>query len=187
MAFVLDLSTPLSLSEILGSAMAAVIDAQAQSARASVEFIQDVGIIPPAAPGGEEKLRMVQFRYRKLDENQKEADFMVEIPLLGLVDVPMVSVKTATFSFSYDVSDTAPGQKTTPTVNVASTSFLSKLTIPATIKGRVGRTPSPSTGSEKASLQVKVELEKSAMPVGLEKILDILEVAAAERKQPPVG
>lgn len=178
---ILDTSTPLSLAEILGSALSSVIDAQAQSARATVEFIKDVGIIPPATPGGEEKLRTLLFRYRKLDENQREADFVVEIPLLGIIDIPMISVKNAAFAFSYEVTNTNPGTKEISTSSAGS-NYLSRLAAPAQLKGRVTRTPSATSGSEKASLQVKVELEKSAMPVGLEKILDILEVAAAERK-----
>lgn len=179
MAIVLDASTPLSLAEILGSALTAVIDAQAQSARASVEFIKEVGLVA-GSPDEQEKLRTVLFRYRKLDENQLEADFQVEIPLLGMVDIPMVSVKSASFSFNYDISETAPSEKpAAPSTN----KFLSALTAPARIKGRVSK-GSQITSSEKASLQVRVELEKSPMPIGIEKILDILEVAAAERKAP---
>ena len=181
MPILLDTSTPLTLAEILGSAIASVIDAQAQSARATVEFIKEVGIVPPTVPGAEEKLRTLQFGYRKLDENQKEADFVVDIPLLGMVNIPMVSVKNATFSFAYEIVDTKASQKDTAKP-VAETSFLSRVLAPAKLQGRVSRAPA-STGSEKATLQIKVELEKSAMPLGLERILDILELSASERKK----
>lgn len=180
MAVVLDKSIPLTLSEILGSAIASVIDAQAQSARASMEFIQEVGFLTPAPAHGEEKLRMLQFRYRKLDENQQPAEFSVEVPLLGIVDIPMVSVKTATFQFAYEITQSEPGEK--ETVNpLPGKGYLTRLAVPAKMQGRVARSPASSV-QEKGNMQVKVELEKSAMPVGLEKILDILELAAAEKK-----
>lgn len=184
MAVVLDKSLPLSLAEILGSAITSVIDAQAQSARASVEFIKEVGFQTPPPANGEEKLRMLLFRYRKLDENNQPAEFTVEIPLLGIVDIPMVSVKNATFQFTYEVTQSEPGQKETGAAP-AGKGFLSRLVVPAKIQGRVAK-PLAAT-QEKGNMQVKVELEKAAMSVGLEKILDVLEIAASERKSGTSG
>lgn len=184
MPLLLDTSTPLSLAEILGTALSSVIDAQAQSARATVEFIKEVGILPAGGPDGKEKLRTIQFCYHKLDENRKEAEFVVEIPLLGIVNIPMVTVKTATFSFSYEVTDTRPGQKDIAATQ-RETAFLSRLAVPAKLQGRLTRTPTAAGGSETASVQVKIELERAAMTIGVEKILDILDVAAAEKKGRP--
>lgn len=186
MAILLNASTPLSLAEILGATMSSVIDAQAQSARATVEFIKEVGVLEATSPSAEERLRTLTFHYRKLDENQEEADFQVDIPLLGLVDIPMISVKKATFAFTYEVSTTKPSVKASssqPALAVAEHNYLTPIVSPAVISGRVGKASSPEKGTEKASLDIKIELEKSTLPVGLERILDILEVAASERKK----
>jgi hypothetical protein len=198
---VLDLSQPLSISEILGSALSAIIDAQAQSARATVEFIKEVGILP--GPADHEKLRTLTFRYQKLDENQRTAEFEAAIPLLGLVDIPMIAVKSATIAFAYEVTGTESSRSDDPsgagggaagavsgTGAVAAAGFLSKTVAPARLKGRVMKSPaagatassSASNSQEKGSIQIRVELEKAAMPVGIEKILDLLELSAGEKK-----
>jgi hypothetical protein len=43
----------------------------------------------------------------------------------------------------------------------------------------------PADGSQRASLRVVVEIERSDLPIGLEKALTILEVAASEAKHVP--
>ena len=196
---VVDLKTPLALAEVLGSLIASVIDAQAQAARATVEFIEEVGLKDAAGENGPRDLRTVRFRYSKLDENQVMQPFVVEVPLLGLVDIPMISVSKATFSFTYDVTSTAPTKPSTPAApaggvvapsaaqpSIASVA-LAKIAQPALIKGRFTRVqPPPGTGTgtappqERGGLRVTVELEKAPVPVGVERVLDILELAATE-------
>jgi hypothetical protein len=75
----------LELSQLLGSLLASVVEAQAASARATVDFVESVGF-EPGTDG--ERMRTVRLRYRKKDENGIPADFEVEVPLLALVNVP---------------------------------------------------------------------------------------------------
>lgn len=186
MAIIIDRSTPLTLADTLGAVLTSIIDAQAQCARATVEFIKDVGLRDDGTNTGQEQLRTVQFTYRKLDENTELNIFQVEIPLLGMVDIPMISVKKATVSFEYDITGTTPPKKAAADPNTAP--FKKFRLDTAVIRGRVARPSRGPAGAaetrESAGLKVSVELEKADMPVGLERIIDMLELASNETKQP---
>lgn len=178
MAIVISRTEALSLGNVLGTILAAVVDAQAQSARATVEFINDVGFLPPAT-GQPERLRTLRFTYSKLDENQQRAEFTVEVPLLSLVEIPMVSVKKATVSFAYEITQATPAPAASAPPGPRRALF-AQVSAPAVLKGRV--TDRAPAGQERANIQVQVDLEKSPPPIGLDRILDILQVATAETK-----
>ena len=46
-------------------------------------------------------------------------------------------------------------------------------------------TKKPAPGQEKANLEVNVELERPEMPIGVDKLLDILELSVASKKEEP--
>jgi hypothetical protein len=173
-AVVLSKTEALGLGDTLGTILAAVIDAQARSARATVEFINDVGFIPrTGAPGAPDQLRTVKFSYFKRDENDQRSEFTIEMPLLAMVDIPLVVVKKATVSFAYEITEA----KSAP---AGANGLPAKIGRAANIKGRIVE-QGPS-GQERANLQVSIELEKSPLPLGLDRMLDVLQVATSERK-----
>src|SRR5687768_3615372 len=90
----------LELGQLLGSLLGSVVQAQAESARATVEFVTSVGF-ESVAEG--ERMRTVKLRYTKKDENGQPAEFEVQVPLLALVNIPSLAVKHAKLILSYDV------------------------------------------------------------------------------------
>lgn len=202
---VIDGRTPLSLAETLGAVLAAVVDAQRQAARASIEFIEDVGLVE----AGEDEaagraLRTVAIRYSKLDENFERRTFELEVPLLSLVNVPMVSVKEARVTFDWEVveSGAAPERAAPsaprpvrPSPRVATAARLEALPKAASLRGRVVRpaptaTASSTAGAEakeqrtRSGMEVTVTLDRSEPPAGLDRLLDTLELAAADEPSP---
>lgn len=182
---IIDASVPRSFGEILGGLMGAVIDAQAQAARATIDFIEDVGTLEGSID--EEtihELRNISFNFTKKDEHDDLAKFTLELPLLSLVEVPAINVKTAKFSFNYEVTST----KETETEEKAkeSTSSTRKwvgVKKPIKVVGRVKKESNTTSKSEtNAGITVDVEFEKSSISMGLERILDMLELAANEKK-----
>lgn len=196
-------SIPLSLGETIGSLMTSVIDAQAQAARATVDFIEDVGTEAGSGDlGAVHDLRTLSFKYKKLDENFESKDFVLEIPLLSMVDIPMVAVKSAKFSFNYQITKTTPQndqaqahedldseEKANPTIDNKKKSTLPMARAPR-IEGRFkpvkkdNSTPSQvsTSAQETGGLDVTIEFEKASMPVGIDRILEALELASAEKK-----
>lgn len=188
---IIDLTIPLSFSDTLGSLMKAVIDAQAQSARATVEFIQEVGTEEGTLDfEGEHNLRNIKFKYSKLNENAESSEFILEVPLLSIVDIPMVSVKSAKFNFKYDITSSTESEPAPPSsANISTESggvvALGSVAQPfpikraATIKGRVHK--STRKTDEKGGIDVEIILEKPPLPAGLDRIMDMLELAASEK------
>lgn len=175
MAIVISRDTPVTLAQTIGSILTSLVDAQAQSARSTVDFINEVGFVTDPADKTE-KLRTVQFKYQKLDENAQRSEFLVELPLLGMVEIPMISIRKARIEFDYQISSTA-----VETGSVAAPVGTLKRFDRAVFKGSVPRQPAPGA-AEKGSLKVVIEIERADLPVALEKTLGILELAAAESK-----
>ena len=190
-------SIPLSLSETIGSLMTSLVDAQAQAARATVEFIEDIGTVEGASELNTlHELRTVAFKYKKFDENFENKEFQVEVPLLGMVDIPLIAVKNATFHFNYKITQTTK-EESTPTNTPVSVSNRSRsannlivgrsikalpIAKPAKIVGKFEKKTTTSQANETGGLDVTIELEKAAMPVGLERILEMLENASMENQ-----
>ena len=183
---ILDSTKPLSLAEAIGSMLASIVEAQAQAARATIEFI---GNFTAGSETGKELIN-VRFRYRKLDENREPREFLLEIPLLGMVNIPQVSIAKATLSFSYDITQTdPPGASQASGRDKAGSPGLvrqQRIGPPATMKGTFVRKPATVASSgtqveqqQQGSLDVKIELERTPLTVGLDRILDVLELVGS--------
>ena len=182
MAIVIDPMASVTLGQAVGNIISALVDAQARAARTTVEFIDEVGFLPPPAGGGAPALRTVEFTYRKRDENEQEATFEVSLPLLGMVDIPLIAIRRATIQLEFEVSsveETATPAQPRPTLPTLPS--LPDRSFPV-LKGTVlsGRRPP----DERGTIKISVEVEKAELPPGLARSLDILEVAATERKTP---
>ena len=169
----------LQISEFLGSLLASVVDAQAESARATVDFIDDVGF--EDTPEGD-KLRTVSIRYRKRDENDELKDFEVTVPLLALVNVPSLAVSEAKLAFSYDVVS-AEAKQPTSTESSPTTLTGSRRLNPAIIKGiakkkttAFGRADTKTT----SAIDLDVTLEQQEVPIGIERLFDLAELGITE-------
>jgi hypothetical protein len=207
----------LGLGDLLGSLLAAVIDAHQHSIQSSLDFVKQVGFI---TEGDQERLRTVTIRHTKLDENQQPAEFTLEMPLLAMVNIPTLGVKTANVSFSYDVLETVPAPQPTPApapapapaptpaprpeplpgpiptpgplpteIGLASTlerPLLADLAItPVELRGVIRRTPSNPPANAPGpprSLDVTVTLEREPTPLGIERLLDLAELAMTEQQ-----
>ena len=172
-------SVPRNFGEILGGLMGAVIDAQAQAARATVDFIEDVGTLEGSDGQGTHQLRNLSFNYTKNDQNGVPATFTLELPLISLVEIPAISIKTAKFSFNFDVTNTE--SNTNDENNNTTANKWVRTGKPIKMHGRVNRNPSTKTNTEsKVGIQVDVEFEKSSLTIGIERILEMLELSATE-------
>lgn len=174
-----DLST-LGLGQLLGSLLSAVVEAQDHATRSSLGFVEDLAFVKDGADG-EERMRTVTLRYSKLDENQQPADFLLEIPLLAMVAIPILTIREAKVSFTYDVTATEePEQGVTP----VATPLAGLVARPAVLRGIVRRQP-PGTLRESASVDIEVTIESEALPVGLERMVELAELTVSKPAPEP--
>jgi hypothetical protein len=174
----------LGLGELLGSLMNAVVEGQTAATASSLDFVERLGLSQdPESPG----FRTVPIRYTKLDENQQPAEFVLDLPLLALVNIPTLAVKEAKISFSYDVVTVTredEGDPADPTPSLAPGALPWAGTVqpvrPVSLVGYVPRRGSTSRNStETTGIDVEVTIETQALPLGLERILELTELATS--------
>lgn len=194
---------PLTLTELLGSVFRSIVDSQVASADATLDFINRVGFVG-ATETSMGQLRTVAFTYNKKDGDGESASFAVELPLLGMVQIPMIAVKSAKIDFDYQVSTTEAAPATpVPDTPAARQNTTLRGGVPVSVSQRVsavtmrGTVAPRSTGpapaavsrplNEKGTFSVSVELHNGTVPTSLMRALDILELAASEKPAPGGG
>jgi hypothetical protein len=185
MADVKDLRN-LPLHELIGGPLLAIVEAEAQAARATVDFIERVGFQPAdragAGVGGDGQLgpmRMAEFEYIKADETGVLRPFRVRVPLLALTPIPAVRVKTARIKFTAKVTD---AEQEAPRTNDNRSLFSRGL---LRLRGGIApkRSPNESDATRSMEIDIDIELETAPIPPGLEKILNALDVAIRDEKK----
>ena len=164
----------LPLGDLLGGTMVAVVQADALAARATLEFVQEVGFVPGADAATTGSLRMAAFRYQKRDEDGQVAEFVTEVPRLSLVTIPALQVKEAKFSVIAKIDEI---RKSGGEAAATRTQLIAR---PATTSGA-------STEEVRSShhLQVEVTMTQADVTVGLERVFQLMDEAIRDRKVPP--
>ena len=191
----IDISDAIQFGDLLGSLMGSLVDAQTQAARATADYIMDIGTKEKDLSGEiENELNTVSFKYKKYDQSGVLNDFTLNVPLLSLVEIPAISVKTAKFSFYYEakvnneekVTEILSGKESSAIGLVGK--VLREGTMfknPVKLTGKVNReTNTTSNITKNAGIKIDIEIEKTGITVGMEKILDMLELAAKEIAPP---
>ena len=181
---VLDLKS-IDLSNIIGASLNALVQAEAQAARTTIEFIEKVGFLPdPAAPENDiGSLRMVEFTYIKPDENGDPAEFVAKVPVLALLPIPGIRIRTATLEFSAKISDAY----TETTSNTQSGTGESPNWLGSeTMQFRGSLVSSQNTNNTTESnfdLHFMVEIEQTPMTPGMEKLLNLMDLAIGDQRK----
>ena len=119
----------MQLFQLIGAPLLAVIQAEAQAAQVSAEFIKRIGFDPPPAAanqaggtaaatpaepkalqdGGElGGLRMAEFRIERSGADGKPQALVARVPVLSLFPIPLLQVKHADFEFDIRVLSRVP-------------------------------------------------------------------------------
>ena len=169
----------LGLGELLGSLLSAVVEGQTAATASSLDFVERVGLSEdPANPG----FRTVPIRYTKLDENQQPAEFVLELPMLALVNIPTLTVKEAKIAFAYDVvTVTTESEEPVPDAATETPVLWSGIVQPVRPVSLVGYVPRRSSRSsnstETTGIDVEVTVQSQSLPLGLERLLELTELA----------
>jgi len=187
----------LPLADLIGATLVAIVQADAEAARATLDFIETVGFIPPAQEQTTEggiaagNLRMAEFRYKKLDENNEVAEFVATVPVLALVPIPALQVKDARFKLSAQITDIsqetpAPAARATPAAlaatNVAAISALQPLQYKLLAK------PVAASGAKGQEVrgtfhvELEVTMGQADLPLGMEKLFNLMDQAIQDSK-----
>jgi hypothetical protein len=200
--YAIETISSLPFDMLIGAPLTAAINAQALGAKATVDFIQDVGFIPPSndedmlfltagatdaagaplIPGDLGQVRTVTFTYATTDATGAVSTAQLTVPLLTVVPIPNLQIAEMTIDFIAKISETITSTRKAQDAR--------RLEGSATAKGGWG----PVSGSMKASyssthtsssersskyqteltMSIHVRATSESLPKGLGRVLDIL-------------
>ena len=184
---VLELSS-LPMKALIGGPMVAAIEAQAQSAQTTVDFIQQVGFVNESTTPGQGvsdgafgDVRNVKFTYKKTGEDGEIETHEFELPILSILPVPYLRIGDMTINFKASLSKVETFDRSVTNdfsigTDISGKIWGVKFGLNASYK-RSSETNTSSTRSAKYEYEVNVNALQDEIPAGLGRVLDILEEA----------
>ena len=178
--------TPLQLNELLGAPMCAIVEAEAQAARATAEFIKEVGFLGSgdATNPNYGEVRMVTFSYTRRNANGTESKATLEIPLLTLVPIPAIQVSEATINFDLVLTSASEEMQTRVANNFSDKGQLLKkqsLQLRGLYAKSEKQTPGNNVNSTKVNMSVQIKLQQADLTHGMVQLLNLLDKGVNEK------
>lgn len=156
---------------MIGAFLHAIIDAEGLAAKATVNFIREVGFDSTTQQGGKAidlgALKTVTFQYQRPGNAGKTEVVHISVPLLSLVPVPILQIQEAEISFQIDIIDIIRKSKRTE-MDPYTTRLLAKIAEP-----QIANDPHPGTGNT----YIRIKLNASDIPSGLKHLFHIMDHA----------
>jgi len=193
----------LPMGELIGGPLMAACDAQVRMANATSDFIKVVGFMPPD-PKDKNALmgavRTATFKFTrpttlaggaapKPGEPLPTEDVTLEVPLLAIVKVPSLAIKTVDVTFDMEVKSSETSKESTDAsatlsadVSVGWGPFSAKVHISGSVSSHKENTRSTD---QSAKYHVAVHAEDNGMPEGLARVLDMMNSAIAPKTISP--
>lgn len=183
----------LPFGSLIGGPMTAAVEAQAEAAMSSVQFIKSVGFTEDG-----KTVRTVVFNYKKNTGEQAS----LEVPLLTVVPIPFVRIDDLSIQFKANISASTETAKTDTESREAKLAFDASaryLFFKASMNGSVSsKKDSTSTASSKYAVEYTIDVQVHAvqddMPKGMATVLGILNEAIkatgedkVEKKKAPLA
>lgn len=177
--------------QLIGGPLSAVVKAQAEAARTTVEFIQSVGFKGGQGGGGNQgeakeglewgEVRSATFQYKRVNDDGQPVDATVTVPLLTMLPIPYIRVDNTDIEFNAKITDVVTSESTLSVgVDTSASGGYSfplspwKAEFKATMSTKYD-SKSRSTFNSEYQMNVKVHAVQDEMPAGLTRLLGILE------------
>lgn len=190
-------SAALSLYQLLGAPLYALIEAETYAAEATADFIERVGFesTGEASGGGANRdigrMRTLSFQQERRDAAGQAASYRVDVPLLSILPIPAMQIKEAELEFFVKIVDMVQGRrrrqigtKETPPEEdkeTAETAGLVPIADSSRIdfKSMMGRGQLGGEAGSRAGLDmqvhIKIKVEQADVPAGLSRLFNLME------------
>jgi len=195
-------NSSINFGNLLGAQLTGLIEAEADAARVSAEYIENVGFEKDPSTGAM-KLRTVTFIMKRRDMDDVIREHLIEIPVLTLVPIPMLTIEEAEVEFDLEVNgiqySTSPiiAEKTAPLARTMAKSAVRERVIQPskadkTYAGQVSQKASrthlmtklarTTQGDTKvaADLSMKIKIAQSPFPAGIDRLLGIADLSVED-------
>jgi hypothetical protein len=175
--------TPRYISELLGAPMAAIVQAEGIAARATADFIKEVGFtgVSDNIDGDYGTIRNVTFSYERIKADGNTEIAKLSVPLLTIIPIPSIQVAEAEIEF--DLAMTQPESSPAPKEGSKLGNLSSYRGVQ--LKAIFAKKANPSSNSPAiaatSNMNVKIRLAQSELAVGMVQLLNILDSANKEK------
>ena len=179
----------LPMDQLIGGPLKAACDSQVQLAKATADFIQNVGLETDS--NGVMKARTVDFTYSKPVNDgaggYTEATNQLDVPILAILNTPSLQVKEVEVDFTMEVKSST-SEKSSRDYEAAMDTHVKAgwgpVSVDVKIHGSISAKSENTRSSDtSATYPVKVIARAAGMPEGLKRCLDIVQSAIAEKPQ----
>ena len=179
----------LPMDQLIGGPLKAACDSQVQLAKATADFMQNVGL--EADSSGVLRTRTVDFVYNKPvnDGNggYTEVENKLEVPILTILNTPALQVKEVEVDFTMEVKSST-SEKSSRDYEAAMDTHVKAgwgpVSVDVKIHGSISaKSENTRSSDNSAKYNVKVIARDDGMPEGLKRCLDIVQSAIADKPQ----
>ena len=163
----------LSLSQLIGAPIHALIDAEAQAALSTANFIQAVGFQNSKQGNDLGDLRMATFRHQMKGSDGENKFVQVDIPFISMLPIPTLQIRDAELEYTVKVLGTETSMENTRNMlKYAGLEDSPLIEQPAVMRASLAPERS-NTRSRSLDMLVKmkVNVEQSDIPAGLSRFL----------------
>lgn len=173
---------------MIGGPLTAVVQAQAQAAQTTIEFIQKIGFEGSTTTEGTSfgKTRSASFTYEKLAASGGREEVQINVPLLSIVPIPYIRVEYTEIDFSAKINETITEDSSDKMdLGLEASGGWAPVKFKASFSYSKSTSKSSSIDKE-YQVNVKVRAVQDDMPQGLQKLLQMMEKAIFEENKGPV-
>ncbi len=175
----------IDFSKLIGGPLIAAVQAQAQAAETSIQFIERVGFDPAPQGSSVRPVKNVTFQYVKTDDQGVDKKFNLMVPVLAIVPIPYLRIDELTIDFTAKLNDMVEATDSSTSNFGANLSASAgwgwgRASLRASFSSSHNRA-SKSTSTAEYTMNVKVRAVQAEVPGGLAKILDIMEAVITEK------
>ena len=179
-------TSAIDFGTLIGAQLTALIEAEAEGAEKSAEYIENVGF--EKQKDGTLRLRMVTFEMARRGDDGKMHMHQIQVPVLTLVPIPLLTIEQADLEFDLHIEEVVQDEvepvntKTKPTVreSLIGKSKLSSIQPRARLVTRMARTTKSDTTTA-ADLSMKVKVVQSPFPIGIERLINIADLSVEDK------
>ena len=175
--------TPKFISDLLGAPMAAIVQAEAIAARATADFIKEVGFTKNTDSVDSDfgAIKNISFSYNRQNADGTAQMALITVPLLTIVPIPTLRVAQAVIEL--DLAITQPEESILGGGDSRSNKSFG-MEKPLRLKALFAKKPvgsSPATGNSiSGNMNVKITMEQAEPTIGMVQLISILDNAKSE-------
>ena len=179
----------LPMDQLIGGPLKAACDSQVQLAKATADFIQNVGLETDS--NGVMKARTVDFTYSKPVNDgaggYTEVTNQLDVPILAILHTPSLQVKEVEVDFTMEVKSSTSEKSSRDyeaAMDTHGKACWGPVSVDVKIHGSISaKSENTRSSDNSAKYNVKVIARDDGMPEGLKRCLDIGQSAIAETPQ----